>query len=194
MRTYYEKGSVLRMIINKNDSGYVQVIDDEKISTLLKNIIEGNSVESVNGQTGEVILNSADIDALPNDSIIEQSATRLIAENTSYSNNDPVTFLDDPHKYQIFKFKLEATACQGYACWVDTNDGEQIRGFYTTVTSTPNVFTAYIIINNITKTNNVYTGTLELYYYNKNSNALQTTKLDGLYGITYDIEAPEGGD
>ncbi len=196
MWAYYEKGSVLRMIINKNDDGFVQVIEDEKTLTLLKNIIEGNSVESVNGKTGAVVLDSTDIGALNANSLIDQNAVPLFEDNSAYKQGDPVTFLQNPNDYELFTFKINHTDTMGVACWVETSGGKQIRGYYCTATSTPNVFIAFFAITNITLTNGSYTGTVDtLYYYNKNTNALvANTALEKLIGISYTISSGEGGD
>ena len=72
MRTYYEKGAILRMsiLIDKNNGGEVQVTEDGNTQTLFPNLDEqgggsgGGAVSSVNGQTGTVVLDADDVGAI----------------------------------------------------------------------------------------------------------------------------------
>lgn len=191
----------MSILIDKNNSGAVQVTEDGNIQTLFPNLDKqgggsgGGAVNSVNGQTGEVVLDASDVGALADNTGVVSEYVDLFSNNSSYAPNDTVTFLENPFNYRTFVFKITDTDTWGFACVCDaTVNGEplqQIRGYYSVVTSAPNVFIAFMIIKDITLNNGVYTGTLDTaVLYNKNTNTNSTnTKLTHLRGIGYETDA-----
>ena len=105
---------------------------------------------------------------IPPTKTLVSSSSGIAPVGDNGSNN--VTFASDPKQYSLFTFKFSGQKITGYASWCDDNE---IRGMIIWVTNTPNEFFGVFGIDNISGTS----GRLNfLYYYNKNNNALDTSK------------------